>query len=65
MVTLNNITQNSVPAGSGLPDIDYTMCFANFPTISTNIFDLILRPMMPPFAMGIYNSTSTGLAITP
>lgn len=65
IVTLNNITQNSVPVGSGMPDIDYSMCIASFPTISTNIFDLIIRPMLPPFAMGIYNSTSMGLAITP
>lgn len=65
MVTLNNITQNSVPLGGGMPDIDYSTCFTSFPTISTNIFDLIIRPMMPPFAMGIYNSTSMGLAITP
>jgi parallel beta-helix repeat protein len=64
MVTLNNITQNNVPPALGLPDIDYSPCVANFPTISTNIYDIIIRSGGPP-APGIYNSTSFGLAIAP
>jgi parallel beta-helix repeat protein len=68
IVTLNNITQNSVAPAMGLPVIDYSMCMTIFPTISTNIYDIINRPGGGPGpgpAMGIYNSTSMGLAINP
>ena len=65
MITLNNITHISEPAGAGLPDIDYTTCAASFPVKNSNTYDIILRSAAPGSARGIYNSTSQGAAIAP
>jgi len=70
IITLNNISQNNVAPAFGLPDIDYSAIAGAgpFPTISSNIYDMILRLGFGPGpgpAMGMYNSTLLGVAIFP
>jgi parallel beta-helix repeat protein len=67
MITLNNITQNDNSSQPLFPDIDYSLCqpgAANFPLISSNIYDIIIRSGLG-IAPGIYNSTAGGLPINP
>lgn len=69
VITLNNITQNNVAPVAGFPDINYGTCVVpNFPTISSNIYDMIVRPGGGPGpgpAGGMYNTTVLGLPINP
>jgi hypothetical protein len=63
IITQNNITQNRRSGGS-FPDIDYSNCiFPLVPTISSNIYDFIIRST--PSASGQYNSTAAGGTINP
>ena len=69
IISHNVITNNSVNI-QGLPDIDYSACpFPGpFPTISLNVFDIILRAGGgggPGPATGLYNVTSVGAIINP
>jgi len=64
MISFNNITQND-PAGLAA-DIDYSTCAAPiFPTISSNVYDIIFRSGPIPAAPGNYNTDSAGLPIQP
>jgi hypothetical protein len=49
----------------GMPDIDYSACSSAFPVITSNVYDLIIRPASPPYAGGSYNSDSSGNPINP